>query len=136
SAIYRAIEYGGSYIQSLSIEDRMLFPLMSIDLGAKASFINPDDKTVSYARSFSKFKDFEVMSNDPKVNYERVIDIDISKLEPQVACPPTVGNVKPVREVAGVPINMAEIGGRTGGRLYDLRVAARCPPPPPVPPRV
>jgi 3-isopropylmalate/(R)-2-methylmalate dehydratase large subunit len=126
SAIYRAVEYGGPYIEGLSIEDRMLFPLMSIDLGAKASFINPDDKTVSYARSFSKFKDFEVMSNDPKVNYERVIDIDISKLEPQVACPPTVGNVKPVREVAGVPINMAEIGGSTGGRLDDLRVAAAC----------
>ncbi len=45
SAIYRAIEYAGPYIESLSIEDRMLFPLMSIDLGAKASFINPDDKT-------------------------------------------------------------------------------------------
>ena len=126
SAIYRAIEYGGPYIQSLSTDDRMLFPLMSIDLGAKASFINPDDKTVSYARSFSKFKDFEVMTNDPKVNYERVIDIDISKLEPQIACPPTVGNVKPVSEVAGIPINIAEIGGSTGGRLDDLRVAAAC----------
>ena len=126
SAIYRAIEYGGPYIQSLSIEDRTLFPLMSIDLGAKASFINPDDKTVSYARSFSKFKNFEVMSNDPKVNYERVVDIDISKLEPQIACPPTVGNVKPVSEMAGVPINIAEIGGSTGGRLDDLRVAAAC----------
>jgi len=126
SAIYRAIEYAGPYIQSLSIEDRTLFPLMSIDLGAKASFINSDDKTVSYARSFSKFKNFEVMSNDPKVNYERVVDMDISKLEPQIACPPTVGNVKPVSEMAGVPINIAEIGGSTGGRLDDLRVAAAC----------
>jgi 3-isopropylmalate/(R)-2-methylmalate dehydratase large subunit len=126
SAIYRAIEYGGPYIQSLSIEDRMLFPLMSIDLGAKASFINPDDKTVAYARSFSKFKDFEVIINDANVKYERVVEIDVSKLEPQIACPPTVGNVKPVSEVAGVPINIAEIGGSTGGRLDDLRVAAAC----------
>src|SRR5262247_744476 len=83
SAIYRAIEYGGPYIENLSIEDRMLFPLMSIDLGAKASFINPDGKTVAYAKSFSKFKDFEVMSNDSRVNYERVIDVDVSRLEPQ-----------------------------------------------------
>jgi 3-isopropylmalate/(R)-2-methylmalate dehydratase large subunit len=126
SAIYRAIEYGGPYIQSLSIEDRMLFPLMSIDLGAKASFINPDDKTVAYARSFSNFKDFEVMSNDADVKYERVVDVEVSKLEPQVACPPTVGNVKPVGEVAGVPIQIAEIGGSTGGRLDDLRVLAAC----------
>jgi 3-isopropylmalate/(R)-2-methylmalate dehydratase large subunit len=126
SAIYRAIEYGGPYIQDLSVDDRMLFPLMSIDLGAKASFTNPDDKTVAYARSFSKFKDFEVMRNDAKVKYERVVEIDVSKLEPQIACPPTVGNVKAVAEVAGVPINIAEIGGSTGGRLDDLRVAAAC----------
>src|SRR6266566_4039053 len=115
SAIYRAIEYGGPYIQSLSIEDRMLFPLMSIDLGAKAAFINPDEKTIAYARSFSKFKGFEVMTNDPDVKYEKVIEIDVSTIEPQVACPPTVGNVKPAREAAGVPINIAEIGGSTGG---------------------
>ena len=45
-------------------------------------------------------------------------------LEPQIACPPTVGNVKPVRDVAGVPIQIAEVGGSTGGRLDDLRVLA------------
>ena len=124
SAIYRAIEYAGPYVQSLSVEDRMLFPLMSIDLGAKASFVDPDDKTLAYARSISRFKDFELMTNDANVQYERVVEIDVSSLEPQVACPPTVGNVKPVGEVAGVPIDIAEIGGSTGGRLDDLRVAA------------
>jgi 3-isopropylmalate/(R)-2-methylmalate dehydratase large subunit len=124
SAIYRAIEYGGSYIEGLSIDDRMLFPLMSIDLGAKASFVNPDDKTVEYARAWSKFRDFDLITNDAGAMYERVVDIDVSKLEPQIACPPTVGNVKTVREVAGTPIDIAEIGGSTGGRLDDLRVAA------------
>src|SRR5215471_14523808 len=124
SAIYRAIEYAGPYVQNLSIEDRMLFPLMSIDLGAKASFINPDEKTAAYERSFSKFKDFEMMKNDSKVKYERVVEIDVSRLEPQVACPPTVGNVKPLSEVEGVRIDLAEVGGSTGGRLDDLRVAA------------
>jgi 3-isopropylmalate/(R)-2-methylmalate dehydratase large subunit len=124
SAIYRAIEYAGPYVEQLSIEDRMLFPLMSIDLGAKASFINPDDKTVAYARAFSKFKDFDLMTNDANAKYERVVDIDISRLEPQVACPPTVGNVKPLSEVEGVRVDIAEIGGSTGGRLDDLRVAA------------
>jgi 3-isopropylmalate/(R)-2-methylmalate dehydratase large subunit len=124
SAIYRAIEYAGPFVEQLSIEDRMLFPLMSIDLGAKASFINPDEKTAAYARSFSRFKDFELMQNDANVRYERVVDIDVSKLEPQVACPPTVGNVKPLSEVEGVRIDLAEVGGSTGGRLDDLRVAA------------
>jgi homoaconitate hydratase family protein len=124
SAIYTAIEYGGPYIESLSVEDRMLFPLMSIDLGAKASFINPDEKTAEFARSFSSFKDFEVFANDPDVKYQKVIDIDVASLEPQIACPPTVGNVKSVREVAGVPIDIAEVGGSTGGRLDDIRVLA------------
>jgi 3-isopropylmalate/(R)-2-methylmalate dehydratase large subunit len=124
SAIYRAMEYAGPYVEPLSIEDRMLFPLMSIDLGAKASFINPDEKTAAYARSFSRFKDFEMMKNDSNVRYERVVDIDVSRLEPQVACPPTVGNVKPLSEVEGVRIDLAEVGGSTGGRLDDLRVAA------------
>jgi 3-isopropylmalate/(R)-2-methylmalate dehydratase large subunit len=64
------------------------------------------------------------MRNDANVKYERVVDIDISKLEPQVACPPTVGNVKGLSEVEGIRIDIAEIGGSTGGRLDDLRVAA------------
>jgi 3-isopropylmalate/(R)-2-methylmalate dehydratase large subunit len=126
SAVYKAIEYGGPYIRGLSVEDRLLFPLMSIDLGAKASFIDPDEKTVAFARSFSQIKNFELVANDPDVRYEKVIEIDVAGIEPQVACPPTVGNVKHAREVAGVPINIAEIGGSTGGRLDDIRVLARC----------
>jgi 3-isopropylmalate/(R)-2-methylmalate dehydratase large subunit len=125
SAVYKAIEYGGPYIQSLSIEDRMLFPLMSIDLGAKAAFINPDEKTAAFAKSFSSFRDFELMANDADVKYERVIDIDVSMLEPQIACPPSVGNVKPIGEIAGLPIDIAEIGGSTGGRLDDIRTLAK-----------
>jgi 3-isopropylmalate/(R)-2-methylmalate dehydratase large subunit len=124
SAIYKALEYGGSYVEGLSIEDRLLFPLMSIDLGAKAAFINPDEKTAAMARALSSFKDFELITNDPDVRYEKVVDLDVSALEPQIACPPTVGNVRTVREVAGVAIQIAEIGGSTGGRLDDLRVLA------------
>jgi 3-isopropylmalate/(R)-2-methylmalate dehydratase large subunit len=124
SAVYMAIEYGGPYMEGLSIEDRMLFPLMSIDLGAKASYVNPDEKTLAYARAHSSVKNFEMPTNDTDVKYAKVIDIDVGTLEPQVACPPTVGNVKPIGDVAGIPIQVAEIGGSTGGRFEDLRVAA------------
>jgi 3-isopropylmalate/(R)-2-methylmalate dehydratase large subunit len=124
SAVYKALEYGGPYIQSLSIEDRMLFPLMSIDLGAKASFVNPDEKTLAYANAHSNMKDFELVTNDADVPYDKVVEVDISRLEPQVACPPTVGNVKAVGEAAGTAIQVAEIGGSTGGRLTDIRAAA------------
>ena len=124
SAVYKSIEYAGPYIEALSIEDRMLFPLMSIDLGAKASYVNPDEKTLAYARAHSPAKDFEMMTNDSGVQYEKIIDLVVSTLEPQVACPPTVGNVKAIGEVAGIPIQIAEIGGSTGGRMEDIRVAA------------
>ncbi len=123
-AVYQAVEYAGPFIEELSMEDRMLFPLMSIDLGAKAGFINPDAKTIEFAKAHAGTKDFEMFTNDPGGTYERVVDIDVSKLEPQVACPPTIGNVRPIGEAAGIAIQLAEIGGSTGGRLCDIRSLA------------
>jgi 3-isopropylmalate/(R)-2-methylmalate dehydratase large subunit len=125
-AVYKAIEYAGPWMQALPVEDRMLFPLMSIDVGGKCGFINPDEKTIAFAKSFSGVKDFEMPVNDPDVSYKDVLDIDVSKIEPQVACPPTVGNVKPVQEAVGIPVNIAEVGGSTGGRIEDIRILARC----------
>jgi homoaconitate hydratase family protein len=124
SAVYRAVEYAGSFIESLTIEDRMLFPLMAIDLGAKAGYINPDEKTAAYAYKYAGRQDFEIFKNDPGVAYARVIEVDAAALEPQVACPPTVGNVRPIGQAAGIEIQLAEIGGSTGGRLGDIRVLA------------
>jgi 3-isopropylmalate/(R)-2-methylmalate dehydratase large subunit len=123
-AIYKAVEYAGPYMQALEIEDRTLYPLMSIDIGAKCGFINPDFKTLEFAKARSGAHEFEIFGNDPGTTYCETIEIDVSKLEPQVACPPTVGNVKPVSEVAGVEVNVAEIGGSTGGRLSDIRTLA------------
>jgi len=123
-AVYQAVEYAGPFIESLEIDDRILFPLMSIDIGAKCGYVNPDEKTLAFARARSGAKDFEMPANDPGAAYGVTIEIDVSRLEPQVACPPSVGNVKSVSEVAGIPIDVAEIGGSTGGRLCDLRTLA------------
>jgi 3-isopropylmalate/(R)-2-methylmalate dehydratase large subunit len=124
-AIYKAIEYGGPYIESLEVVDRLLFPLQAIDVGGKCGFVNPDRKTVEFARALLGHDRFEMFYNDPGGRYTEVIDVDVSQLEPQIACPPTVGNVKPVAEVVGTAINVAEIGGSTGGRLEDIRAVAR-----------
>jgi 3-isopropylmalate/(R)-2-methylmalate dehydratase large subunit len=121
-AVYKAVEYAGPFIQSLSMEERILFPLMSIDLGAKCGYINPDEKTAAFAHAHGN--PGELFRNDADVNYERVIEVDVSRLEPLVGCPPTLGNVKPVSEVAGIEIDLAEIGGSTGGRLGDIRILA------------
>jgi 3-isopropylmalate/(R)-2-methylmalate dehydratase large subunit len=123
-AIYKAVEYAGPYIEAMEIEDRMLFPLMSIDIGAKRGYINPDEKTLAFALAQPRVRYYPLVVNDPEVSYCRTLEIDVSKLEPQVACPPTVGNVKPVSEVVGIPIDVAEIGGSAGGRLSDIRTLA------------
>lgn len=123
-AVYKAVEYAGPFVKTLSMEDRFLFPLMSIDLGAKCGYVDPDEKTEEFARRYSGFRDFKMFRNDPGGAYERRVEVDVGRLDPQVACPPTVGNVKPIAEVAGIEIQMAEVGGSTGGRLGDLRVLA------------
>ncbi|HEY3825485.1 MAG TPA: aconitase/3-isopropylmalate dehydratase large subunit family protein, partial [Bryobacteraceae bacterium] len=125
-AVYKAIEYAGPYMESLSVEDRMLFPLQSIDVGGKCGFVNPDEKTIAFAKSFADSRNFEMPVNDPGTSYKEVIDIDVSKLDPQIACPPTVGNVKSIDEAVGIPVNIAEVGGSTGGRIEDIRLLARC----------
>lgn len=124
-AIYKAIEYGGPYVEGLDVVDRLLFPLQAIDVGGKCGFVNPDRKTVEFARALLGHDRFEMFYNDPGGSYTDVIDVDVSQLEPQIACPPTVGNVKPVAAVAGTRVDVAEIGGSTGGRLEDIRAVAR-----------
>lgn len=121
---YKAVEYTGGLIKGLEMEDRLLFPLMSIDVGSKAAFIEPDEKTMAFVRQRSH-QAFELFKNDPDVTYEQRHEFDVSKLVPQVACPPTVGNVKPVSEAVGTPITHAEIGASPGGRLEDIRMAAK-----------
>ncbi len=125
-AIYKAIEYAGPYIESLSVGDRALFPLQAIDVGGKCGYINPDKKTSDFATSLLGHANFPLLRNDPGTRYEQVIDIDVSRVEPQVACPPTVGNVKPIDAAVGTPINVAEAGGSTGGRLSDIRALSQC----------
>jgi 3-isopropylmalate/(R)-2-methylmalate dehydratase large subunit len=122
-AIYKALEFAGPYIEQLEVWDRWLFPLIVVDLGAKCGYIEPDDKTLAFARTVAKTP-FEPLNGDADRRFEAVWEWDISRLEPQVACPPTVGNVKTVAEVAGAPVLWAELGGHGGGRIEDFRLAA------------
>ena len=92
----------------------------------KCGYINPDEKTLEYVRSLPAARQFELFRNDAEVRYSEIVDIDVSKIEPQVACPPTVGNVKPIDAAVGTPIDVAEAGGSTGGRLSDIRALAQC----------
>ncbi|MCL7748547.1 3-isopropylmalate dehydratase large subunit [Halalkalibacter alkaliphilus] len=123
-AVYKAIEFTGPYIKDLEMWDRWLFPLITIDLGGKCAYIEPDEKTVAFVKQMTN-KPFDVVNSDPDTEYESVLEFDVSNLAPQIAASPTVGNVKSVEHFCGEPVHWAELGGHGGGRIEDIRQAAQ-----------
>jgi 3-isopropylmalate/(R)-2-methylmalate dehydratase large subunit len=124
-ANYRALEFTGSAIKRLSIEGRLTIANMAIEMGAKAGIIEPDGKTERYLRvRIPDFKLENPLKSDRDASYIEVRSYDVSNLEPQVACPHSVDNVKSVKEVEGIKIDQVFIGSCTNGRFEDLRIAA------------
>ena len=123
-AIYKGIEFGGSTIKDMSIDGRMVLCNMAVEMGAKAGIIDPDQKTLDYVKSRT-YKPVKPVKSDPDATYEKVVDVNVSDLEPQVAVPHSVDNVKPVSEVENTEVDQAFIGSCTNGRLEDLRDAAQ-----------
>jgi 3-isopropylmalate/(R)-2-methylmalate dehydratase large subunit len=123
-AIYKGLEFGGSTIREMSIDGRMVLCNMAVEMGAKVGIIEPDQKTVDYVKARTD-KPFNPIKSDTDATYERIVDVDITALEPQVAVPHSVDNVKPVSEVEDVNVDQAFIGSCTNGRLEDLRAAAQ-----------
>jgi 3-isopropylmalate/(R)-2-methylmalate dehydratase large subunit len=99
---------------------------MSVEAGATSGIVPADAETVRYLREEAAVTDpLDLVQPDPDAVYERVIDVDVASLAPQVACPHTVDNVKPVSAVAGTRVHQIVIGSCTNGRLDDLEEAAR-----------
>jgi 3-isopropylmalate/(R)-2-methylmalate dehydratase large subunit len=122
-AVYKALHFTGQYIKDLDIWDRWLFPLITIDVGGKCGFIEPDEKTAAFVKKMTD-RPFDLVYSDSDCKYESSFHYDVSDLEPQVAASPTLGNVKPVAQFAGRPVQWAELGGHGGGRMEDIRSAA------------
>jgi homoaconitase/3-isopropylmalate dehydratase large subunit len=117
------VEYYGSTIGSMSIGGRMTICNMSMEMGAKAAICPPDKKTLKYLEGRAKGA-FEPVYADSGAKYDKKMRYDAAALEPMVACPHAVDNVKPVAAVAGTVINQAIIGSCTNGRLEDLAEGA------------
>ena len=124
-ANFKAIEFHGPTIRSMSTSGRLVICNMSVEAGATAGVVPADKETVRYLREEAGVKGkIELVTPDPDAVYEQMIDIDVSKLEPQIACPHTVDNVKPIAAVKGTRVNQIVIGSCTNGRLDDLAIAA------------
>jgi 3-isopropylmalate/(R)-2-methylmalate dehydratase large subunit len=122
-ATYKATEFTGSTIRTMSIAGRMTLCNMTVEMGAKNGIIEPDETTRKFLKGRTN-KPYETFKSDADADYGRVVELDVSELEPVVACPSSVDNVKPVSEV-DAPIEQAFIGSCTNGRIEDLRVAAQ-----------
>jgi 3-isopropylmalate/(R)-2-methylmalate dehydratase large subunit/methanogen homoaconitase large subunit len=121
-ANYRAIEYTGELIEQISVSERLTLCNMAIEMGGKAGLVAPDATTREWLRGRTD-RDYPMLApRSPR--YERIVEIDASRLSPMVACPPDVNNVVPVAEVEQVPIDQVFLGTCTNGRLDDLAVAA------------
>jgi homoaconitase/3-isopropylmalate dehydratase large subunit len=120
---YRAIEFTGETISQMNMEERLSLCNLLSDSGAKNGIIAPDDITLDYVKPRAK-KKYQIFQSDAEAFYEEEIMVDVSGLEPQIACPHSPDNVKPISEVAGTKVNIAFLGSCTNGRLGDIRVAA------------
>jgi len=123
-ATYRSVEFIGPGIQNLSMDGRMTLCNMAVEMGAKSGIVPADRVTKRYLAKRTK-RPIKPVEGDPDATYVESRTYELSRLEPQVACPHRVDNVKSVREVEGVEIDQAFLGSCTNGRMEDLEAAAR-----------
>jgi 3-isopropylmalate/(R)-2-methylmalate dehydratase large subunit len=122
-ARYRAMEFAGSAIDNLSMDGRLTMANMAIEAGGKCGYIQPDQVTFDYLRDRVTVP-YQAVYSDSDAVYEEVFQFDVSKLEPQIAFPPSPDNVYPLSKTGKVAIDQVVIGSCTNGRIEDLRIAA------------
>ena len=124
AAVYKGVEYCGSTVENLSVAERMVLCNMAVEMGAKTSYIQPDQKTIDYVKSKTD-TDFEVFTTDDNYHYAREYGFNIDGLLPQAAKPGSVDDVDDVEKIGQVTIHQAFIGTCTGGRLEDIEIAVQ-----------
>lgn len=123
-ANYKVMEFSGEVIKNLSMDNRFTMCNMAIEAGAKTGIIEPDEITLEYLKGRAQ-RPYQIYKSDPDASYEKIIEIDVGKIEPQVAFPHLPDNVKPISQVANIKIDQSIIGSCTNGRIEDLRIAAQ-----------
>jgi 3-isopropylmalate/(R)-2-methylmalate dehydratase large subunit len=123
-ALYKSAEFVGSTVENMSIASRLTISNMGIEVGAKFLIFEEDGKTREYLEGRAQ-EPYEPVKSDYDATFLKTYTINVNNLEPQVACPHDVGNVKPVAQVKGIPIDQAFLGSCTNARYEDLEIAAK-----------
>jgi len=122
-ARYAAMEFRGDAIDALPMSGRLTMANMAIEAGAKLGIFAADKKTLAYVQGRGR-RPHKLYRADEDAHYDKVIEYDVSRIEPQVAFPHLPSNTKPISEVGEVKIDQAVVGSCTNGRIEDLEVAA------------
>jgi 3-isopropylmalate/(R)-2-methylmalate dehydratase large subunit len=122
-ALYKSMEFDGEGLKTLSMDDRLCMANMAIEAGAKNGIFAVDEITLAYYKERMTHP-YTVYVADPDAVYDEVIDIDLSAIEPTVACPHLPENTKNAAELGKVKIDQCVIGSCTNGRLSDMKAAA------------
>jgi 3-isopropylmalate/(R)-2-methylmalate dehydratase large subunit len=123
-ATYKSLEFSGEAIDRMSISERLTIANMAVEAGAKVGLFASDKLTQAYLIEQGRGQDYQPLAADPDAIYEKVINIDLNKLEPTVAKPHTVDNTATAKQLKGTKIQQVFIGTCTNGRLEDLALAA------------
>ncbi len=126
-AVYKAVDFTGSYVESLNVAGRMTICNMAVEMGAKTAYMQPNRDVLDYV-SARAVRPFEIAHTDPGYEYAETHVFRVDEMEPALACPDSVENVRPLREVTAdgpVLLDQGYIGSCTGGRTEDIAVAAR-----------
>ena len=119
------IEWGGEGVKTLTVPQRATITNMGTELGATSSIFPSDEVTYEFLKAQGRGEDYIPLSSDPDAVYDKIIDINLSELEPMLACPHSPDNVVNVSEIKGKKVNQVCIGSCTNSSLADmLRVAS------------
>jgi len=121
--LYKSVWFTGPAIAEMSVSSRMVLTNMAVEFGAKNGYMEPDDKTLAFLKGRARAP-FTVVTSDPDADFESVHEFDVSDLEPLVACPHSVDNVKPVSAVKGTKIDQVFFGSCTNARIEDFEIVA------------
>ena len=124
-ALYKALEFQGETIRSLSMDARITICNMGIEAGAKVALMETDEHTQAFLTSVGRADAYREIKADRDAVYEKNISIDASSLEPLVAKPHYVDNVDKVKNIDKLKVDQVFIGSCTNGRLEDMHIAAR-----------
>lgn len=121
--LYKSVWFTGPAIEAMSVSSRMVLTNMAVEFGAKNGYMEPDGKTLAWLEGRARAP-FTVVRSDADAEFESVHEFDVSDMEPLVACPHSVDNVKPVTAVKGTRIDQVFFGSCTNARIEDFEIVA------------